>query len=653
MMVFLMPVCPAILFLILLSFFRRNDLAFSCAVISFLGIIWLSTELLSFKRAITSSNIVKFWLLFFILLVIVLFILLFTGKGPELKNLKQLSEFTVPEKVLLSVIVMLVIVVGVESVLVVPNNWDSMTYHIPRVMHWAQNHSVSYYFTLENRQNCSPPFAEYILLHLYLLSFSRDTYFNLIQYFAYLVSMAGIWSVCGKLFDSRVLKLLAVFLFAAAPIVIAEATTTQVDLVAAAIFILFVDLVLYLWQQNRLGFDIKTVYLVLLVAVSIGLEFLTKNSVCLAMAGVLIAFLIRRVKQKDKALYLIVYIFLSGMTVMAICALSFYRNYTWYGDILARSYFSSISIGSFDPRYLVLNLYKNFSLMISNKIIRNALIAVGYFLGSIMGVGIDDDPITFSSGTLFSKTLPASYHHDTASVTVIAFLFIIAAITVIVMKIRKLSVKRSEDGIMNGMLLGALLMMLITRYQKWGIRLQIIPVVIMILFIVFEADKVISSSGSRNEGRLPVKAAVNGIVTVIVLISLIPAAKTLMAQNASTPNELSDNMIRFSRYFVNRNEISDDYIGACDFINDNDLNSVGLLLGGDKYEYPIWAMMERNVVIEHIDLSGGYPGYAPDCILTTGLIEEDKAIVFNNEQYYPQYISESGNLNVFVKVDDN
>ena len=47
--------------------------------------------------------------------------------------------------------------------------YDSLSYHLSRVAHWAQNRSVAVYVTGIERQNMMGPFAEYAVLHLYIL----------------------------------------------------------------------------------------------------------------------------------------------------------------------------------------------------------------------------------------------------------------------------------------------------------------------------------------------------------------------------------------------------------------------------------------------------------------------------------------------------
>ena len=63
-------------------------------------------------------------------------------------------------------IAVVVALTGAIALFAVPITWDSMTYHLARVAHWAQDHTVAFYPTHVVRQLYPPPWAEYAMLHL-------------------------------------------------------------------------------------------------------------------------------------------------------------------------------------------------------------------------------------------------------------------------------------------------------------------------------------------------------------------------------------------------------------------------------------------------------------------------------------------------------
>src|SRR5438270_11688749 len=88
-----------------------------------------------------------------------------------------------PEKILVVAVAGLMLAELVVALVSPPNNYDSQTYHLPKIEHWVVQRDIDFFPTRIHRQVTIAPGAEYLLLHLRLLT-GGDGLYNLLQWCA-------------------------------------------------------------------------------------------------------------------------------------------------------------------------------------------------------------------------------------------------------------------------------------------------------------------------------------------------------------------------------------------------------------------------------------------------------------------------------------
>jgi hypothetical protein len=114
-----------------------------------------------------------------------------------------------------------------------PNNFDSQTYHLPRIERWVAQGTVDAFPTAIHRQVTFPPGAEYLLVHLRLLV-GDDRVYPGLQWATGILCLIAASRIAAQLGGGARAQWLTAFLIAVTPIVTLEASSTQTDLVVAA-----------------------------------------------------------------------------------------------------------------------------------------------------------------------------------------------------------------------------------------------------------------------------------------------------------------------------------------------------------------------------------------------------------------------------------
>jgi hypothetical protein len=148
----------------------------------------------------------------------------------------QLPAWTLPaswiDRLLLACIIGILILTAVVAWFAPVQTYDSLNYHMSRVAHWAQNHSLRPFATGIEKQNYMSPGAEIAVLQAYVLA-QGDRFANFVEWFAMVVSLIGASLIAKQLGAGEVGQLLAAVFAATLPMGIAQASSTMTDYVVA------------------------------------------------------------------------------------------------------------------------------------------------------------------------------------------------------------------------------------------------------------------------------------------------------------------------------------------------------------------------------------------------------------------------------------
>jgi 4-amino-4-deoxy-L-arabinose transferase-like glycosyltransferase len=501
----------------------------------------------------------------------------------------------VTEKALLICIVFIAMVIALVAWIFPPNTWDSMTYHLARVVHWVQNHSLEHYPSNVLRQLYYCPFVEYIILHTLILT-GGDHLANFVQFFAMIGSWIGVYTIAGLLGAERLGRLLAVFLAATIPMGILQGSSTQTDYVAAYWMICFVYCV-FRWRQNCSWSNTLFAGLVL------GLGWLTKGYTYVNTFPYFLAIFFKAIwPWKNSKVVMVVCVLCLGLVLNAGY---FMRNWKSSENIFGKAELTATthwSIGG-GAANILRNMCSNLgtTLLPLNQTLDSFFRKITYAMDTseqqhefhVIAMSKDED----NAGSLLHVLL--------GFVTLLIWLLFFRA-----------------DARLRDYVLGLFAMcFLFSLTIKWNAFISRYHVSFFILLCPWI-------------GTIWQRLNIRGVIIGIICIFFIFAQPYLFSGN---PRRLVGNksMIkveRLGRYFVKKPYLAYDYLTAAQGVQFFKCHEVGLLIGEDTWEYPLWVLLHQgnytfrleHVGVDNVSNKLSYPlgDFNPCAIISNNISQE-------------------------------
>ena len=559
------------------SFFDRE--LFLTTAIIWAILVTAITEILSVFSLLTFVWMLGSWL-FLILIAASAYFLPFRG-GKQNITVGQLPKFSGFSLFSISAIIAVVFCISVIAVCAPPNNYDSMVYHMSRVVHWIQNRSVAHYPTHTLRQLFTSPWAEFAATHFQLLSYS-DRFANLVQWFSMVGSLIGVSLIARELKANPKAQIFASVVCITIPMGILQASSTQVDYVASFWLVCFVYFTLHTDGKKLGRSDL------LKLGGALGLAIFTKPTAFVYALPFIVGWAVRQVKNYRWNIWRPFFALVS--IVLLINLGQYARNIDLGGSPFGQD-IQYLFTKSLSLPLVISNCIRNVALHLTTpwEPLNIKLERAVYLVHKLLHFDVNDPRMTIPGLEFHVYNL--SLHEDSAG-NFIHFILITATLCLFFLR-HDLKNHPVFSQYLIALLSGFILFCAFIKWQPWNSRFHL-P--LFVLWSPLIAAVLLESFDFR-------------IIRLIAIILLFLSLPYLLG-NKMRPLIGNDNIFNMNRtklYFKQESQLLDVYAKTAEFLRARNCSSVGLeLTPGHNYEYPFWVLIRQTagqgVRIEHVNV---------------------------------------------------
>lgn len=524
---------------------------------------------------------------------------------------KLAPSLAAPDIVLLVAMLAAVLLVAIVAWAAPVQTWDSLTYHMSRVAHWAQNASLRPFASGIERQLYMPPGAEIGFLQAYVLG-AGDRWVNLVNWTAWVCSAILASFVAARLGAPRTAQLASAALVVSLPMAIIQASSTMTDLLVGMWLLACVGELLWMQQTTLSRGSIAS------FALAAGLAANTKPTAYFVLLPLGLWFVIGTARRSGWAAAISSTV-LAGVLFGLVLLPYWNRNLQVYGSALGPEGLSRLFANQrLDPQTVISNLLRNASLHAGTPFpkVSAALTDAVDRAHEFLGIDPNDRRTTaFSEWTqVGGMSLSEVRTGNTLHAALVAATFILVPL-----RWRRMTRQIVLYALVLAM--AVLLYSLIFKWQIFGNRLHL-P------FFMLACPLIGAVLGRAFPPAVAAGLGLGAILLAWPWLTRIASRPLLAAE----PSRSTLTAPRLEQVFYYNPDLASFYPRLTNPVLEAACQQIGIALLGDGAEYPLWSMLgapRQDLRIEWL-VSGAPsakfadPDFTPCAVICQGCPPEDE-----------------------------